>query len=142
MNLIDVSRFMSNVDTSGDCWLWLGAKNGSGYGSFGNHMAHRWSHEHFNGPVTGLVVMHSCDTPACVKPTHLSTGSHSENMQDMARKMRNNTSKLSVEQVLEIRERYVRTSHKRSNKNQLADEYGVTPVTIKKIVNRSLWSHV
>lgn len=133
---------MSKVDTSGDCWLWLGAKNGSGYGSFGGHMAHRWSHAAFKGSIDGLVVMHSCDTRACVRPTHLSTGTQSENLQDMARKMRNNTSKLSVEQVLDIRKRYVRTSHKRSNKNQLAEEYGVAPETIKAIINRRLWSHV
>lgn len=31
---VELSRFMSNVDTSGDCWLWTGTKNGSGYGCF------------------------------------------------------------------------------------------------------------
>lgn len=127
---------------SGECWLWTGATNNGGYGAQGRRMAHRMSHEIFNGPTLGKVVMHSCDNPSCVKPAHLTTGTQSENMQDMARKMRNNTSKLSVEQVLEIRSRYVRTSHKRSNKNELAAEFGVQPGTIKAIINRRLWSHI
>lgn len=86
--------------------------------------------------------MHSCDNRACVKPTHLSCGTQRQNMQDMARKMRNNTSKLSVEQVFEIRDRYVRMSHKSSNKRDLAEEFGVSPGTIKAIINRRLWSHI
>lgn len=133
---------MSKVDTSGECWLWIGATNNRGYGSQGRHMAHRMSHEIFNGPTSGKVVMHSCDNPSCVKPTHLTVGTQSENLQDMARKMRNNTSKLSVEQVLEIRARYVRTGHRTSNRRQLAEEYGVQPGTIKAIALRRIWSHV
>lgn len=86
--------------------------------------------------------MHSCDNPACVKPTHLTTGSQSENLQDMARKMRNNTSVLSVDQVKEIRARYERTGHRTSNRRQLAEEYGVSSSTIKAIVRREIWSHV
>jgi hypothetical protein len=133
---------MSYVDVTDDCWLWTGAKTGGGYGSLGRISAHRFMHEQFVGPVYGKVVMHSCDTPSCVKPTHLSTGTQAENLQDMARKGRNNTSKLSVEDVLSIRERYVRTSHKVSNKGQLAEEYGVRPETIKAITSRRIWSHV
>src|SRR6266481_3653928 len=147
METIQVSSFMSKVDTSGECWEWTGALNSGGYGTFQDGSrhgigAHRWSHQEFIGPVAGKVVMHSCDTPSCVKPTHLSTGTQSENFQDMARKMRNNTSILSVEQVLEIRARYVRTSHKVSNRGELAEEYGVSDGTIKQIINRKNWSHI
>lgn len=133
---------MSYVDTSGDCWLWTGAVTNGGYGSLGRISVHRWMHKEFVGPVVGKVVMHSCDTPRCVKPTHLTTGTQSENLQDMARKMRNNTSKLSVEQVLEIRARYVRTSHRVSNRRQLAEEYGVSVGTIKAIISRRKWDHI
>jgi hypothetical protein len=139
---LEASRIMSHVNMFGDCWIWTGATTSGGYAQLGRISIHRWMHESFVGPVAGKVVMHSCDNPSCVKPTHLSTGTQSENLQDMARKMRNNTSILSVDQVKEIRARYVRTSHKVSNKNQLAEEYGVAPGTIKAIISRRLWSHI
>jgi HNH endonuclease len=62
------------------CWLWRGgtlsAKHGNPYGTFWNGtkpvLAHRWSYEHFVGPIPdGLVIDHTCETPACVRPDHL-----------------------------------------------------------------------
>lgn len=36
----------------------------------------------------GLVVMHSCDTPACIEPKHLKLGTVADNNRDMAQKGR------------------------------------------------------
>ena len=95
----DPARFWSYVDTSGECWTWLGAHVIGGYGSFSTGkrdnrkqvMAHRWAWEWANEtPVPrGLRVLHACDNPPCVRPAHLSIGTHSDNMRDMHRKGRN-----------------------------------------------------
>ncbi len=68
-------RFWSKVDTTGDCWLWMGATH-LGYGKFWlerrQRRAHRVSYEWEHGPVgEGLEVDHLCHNPACVKPGHL-----------------------------------------------------------------------
>src|SRR5215471_9479687 len=51
-NLQDQTRFWAKVDKSGECWIWLAAKNRDGYGTFslGGQMflSHRisWMIEH------------------------------------------------------------------------------------------------
>jgi hypothetical protein len=91
-------RFWSKVAIAGpdQCWLWTGAATGNnGYGRFyitSNHSvpAHKYAFEITNGVVVPADkdVMHSCDTPLCVNPSHLSPGTHKENMEDMVAKGR------------------------------------------------------
>lgn len=88
-----VLKFWDHVDMSSDCWLWTGKKNGGGYGSIAvdgkTVMAHRYSWVlHREEIPPGLVVMHKCDTPACVNPAHLMIGTYSDNMYDAVRKGR------------------------------------------------------
>lgn len=100
---IQVDRFWSHVDKTSDCWLWTGRADRDGYGEFvvnakgrrngrpvQKHMrAHRLAWELEHGPVEhGLVVMHLCDTPACVRPSHLSIGTQRDNVRDCATKGR------------------------------------------------------
>lgn|SRR3990167_850289 len=55
----------------------------------GHESAHRLSYRLFKGEVPkGMVVMHSCDTPPCVNPEHLSIGTQAANMADKMRKGR------------------------------------------------------
>ena len=42
-----------------------------------------------NGPLPkGRIILHRCDNPPCCNPDHLSLGTHSDNMRDMAAKGR------------------------------------------------------
>lgn len=74
----------------GECWEWMGARDGGGYGMLkGLGKAHRVSWEIHNGPIPdgdgyhGTVVRHKCDNPGCVNPDHLELGTQADNVDDM-----------------------------------------------------------
>ncbi|GAG00515.1 unnamed protein product, partial [marine sediment metagenome] len=83
-------KFWRHVDKRNhdECWPWTGPLRGKGYGHI-NHMssmnlsAHRVSWILHNGFVPeGKLVLHRCDNPACVNPSHLYIGTYSDNNMD------------------------------------------------------------
>lgn len=75
-----IDRFMPKitVNPASGCWEWTGARKGNGYGNFSaggvgsTVIAHRWSYEHFVGPIPeGLQIDHLCRNRRCVNPDHL-----------------------------------------------------------------------
>ena len=82
-----MDRFWSKVaKTEGGCWVWQGARQRE-YGSVGFEgkvrRAHRVSYEMAYGPIPdGAHVLHSCDNPPCVNPSHLRPGTRADNMRD------------------------------------------------------------
>ena len=86
-------RFWSKVKKTEGCWLWMGARDPDGYGSFrvgsrGTH-AHRIAYALKVGHIPpGLSVLHRCDNPPCVRPDHLFLGTQLDNVNDMAKKGR------------------------------------------------------
>jgi hypothetical protein len=73
-------RFWVKVEKTETCWLWTGARNNTGYGSFKAEKypsrktvtAHRWAYEDLVGPIpNGLTLDHLCKVRHCVNPAHL-----------------------------------------------------------------------
>lgn len=136
------------------CWLWQGLRNPKGYGRIyvgGGHCrtvyAHRaaWEMHHAAPIPQGMVIMHACDTPACVNPCHLRLGTQLQNQQDKALKGRsllgttNPRAKLTPEQVVLIRDACDR---RRATHRQLAHQYGVSKTAITKIAARENWAYL
>ena len=101
--------FDRSVVRTDTCWLWIGAKQGGGYGTTryrGRQMtAHRASYIEFCGLIpVGLLVLHKCDVRHCVNPQHLFLGTHADNAQDCVAKGRHPRAraKLTDSQVLEL----------------------------------------
>lgn len=101
------------------CWLWTGAQFNHGYGKiFENkkyRLVHRIMYERFVGAILpSFQVLHSCDTPLCVNPSHLFLGTIQANMKDRDEKgrqwnrhaHRNGRAKLDWSRVDEIRRLY------------------------------------
>ena len=76
------------------CWLWTAACNQAGYGRVGSGgrghamQAHRASWLIHHRSLPDLDVLHTCDTPSCVRPDHLFLGTDYTNQRDMMRKGR------------------------------------------------------
>lgn len=96
-----VNRFWAKVDkrSKAECWPWLGSTNSRGYGSLWVMgkltAAHRISWSLFNNREIpgGMFVLHNCDNPRCVNPTHLFLGTQFDNMRDCCSKGRSREQK-------------------------------------------------
>lgn len=84
-------RFWKHVDKSGDCWVWTGSRQDYGHGILTLHrghtmQAHRvaWMLHHGVRVPDGKHILHKCDNPPCVNPSHLYCGTHDDNMRDKA----------------------------------------------------------
>jgi hypothetical protein len=126
------------------CEEWGGVMH-HGYGEAynpetqGTMRAHRKVWAAANGPIPdGMVVMHLCDNPACVRLDHLRLGTRAENQADMRAKGRsaNGTrlphTKLTPEQVAEIRA--LDEPH-----TVTAARYGVADTVIGRIRRNKIW---
>lgn len=122
--------FMNRIQKTETCWIWTAGKTKAGYGIMTlnrrNVFAHRHSYTIFRGPIPdGLVLMHSCDNPACVNPWHLTPAKQKDNALDARDKGRlrhgeqHHACRLTSEQVESIRQ------DTRSNV-ALSVEYGIT----------------
>jgi hypothetical protein len=103
-----VQRVIDSVDIDKltGCWNWILSKTESGYGTITYkskyYRAHRFSYMTFVGEIQeGMIVLHSCDNPACVNPEHLSIGTNLDNSRDMVKKgrQRKTVSDIDVERI-------------------------------------------
>lgn len=159
-------RFWTYVNKNGqtmahmesNCWEWTGGmRSPDGYGGYWNGktnvMAPRYSYELANGPITeGNFICHKCDNPYCIRPDHLFEGTSGDNSRDRTQKgrqkggpergSRHHSSKLTEQDIIEIRKRWDTTPRINGLNKILSKEYNVSPTTISEIVNRKLWTHI
>jgi len=156
MNDNDIERFFCKVEigeNENDCWRWLASKKKLGYGEFNfknkKILAHRFSYEYHNNCQIKdkMLILHNCDNPECTNPKHLREGTHKENNKDMMLRNRQHNckgeecylSKLTEQQVIEIRSRY---ANEDTSKRKLAKEYNVSAFAIGSIINRKTWKFI
>ena len=141
-----IERFWRQTEQTLGCWFWTGYKRQNGYGAITINYkvvpVHRFAYMQFVGPIAdGLVVMHSCDTPLCVNPAHLSVGTVADNKRDSVSKRRHTHGlthprhKMNHEQVREIRAAVGR--HR-----DIATRYGIHASTVSFIKAGRTWAHV
>jgi hypothetical protein len=134
----------------GKCWVWTGCTI-AGYGQLRinkrNEPAHRFSYSTHCGVVGELWVLHKCDNPRCVNPSHLFLGDHTANTSDKMAKKRHRGPRgercaqhiLTAGAVQQIRFRYATTSDTLAS---IASAHGVRRGAIKDIVRGVNWKHL
>lgn len=149
-------RFWRNVvkGSASDCWEWNGTMQPNGYGrlslgakSEGSEGAHRisWRLHNKTEIPKGMHVMHSCDNPKCVNPSHLSVGTPKQNTQDMIAKGRkviaspvgNDNGKAIINPDIVRQIRQSNESHA-----ALARKFGISPNCVRGVRIGRTWSHV
>lgn len=148
-------RFWKFVDKTDDdsCWNWNGnLVNGYGrislgsklLGSEGSHRVSWMMHNNQDIP-DGYHVMHSCDNPKCVNPSHLSIGTPKDNTQDMIVKGRkkivipigekNGKSIINPEIV-----RFIRDSD--LSHAELARQLNISNGCVRSVRSKRTWKHI
>ena len=122
---------MTRPNKSG-CWLWIGSVM-NGYGRISikgqRYYAHRlsWQCHHRKKIPQGKVIRHQCNTPLCVNPEHLHTGTQQQNVDDMHSANRQGyVRKLNQQQIADIRS-------SKKTLQQLAQQYSVSMTTIHRV---------
>ena len=106
-------RQLNRYVEEGDCWVWQGSLNHSGYGRINFRRKWRTSHgavyEAHRGPVpAGLVLDHLCRNRACVNPDHLEPVTQKENVRRAAPAAATARRRQNVERWAEIKKRVAR----------------------------------
>lgn len=150
----DASFFSKILRTKG-CWLWTGRRTGlklNPYGSLKRNgkqiKAHRYAYQLSRAKVIskGLDVCHTCDTPLCVRPTHLFLGTRKDNMQDAKRKGRINAPQGSANGKSILTEnlvRLIKTELRATGKiRQTARRFNLHHCTVYSIASGRTWKSV
>jgi hypothetical protein len=149
---VNAKQFWTMVDVLGpkQCWLWKGHKNKLGYGVIQlqghKYLTHRIAWTRTHGPIpAGKLVLHRCDNPGCVNPSHLFLGTQADNMRDRSSKHRqatgvtNGRAQLDTYLVCEMRRMYRSGRYKQT---RLAKMFGISQSVVHYIVTGKIWKGV
>jgi hypothetical protein len=134
----------------GPCWIWQGAKFNHGYGQIvimhKYELVHRVSFkEHGNELSDDEDLLHRCDTKLCARPSHMTAGTHLDNMADMRSKKRQAvgtrvpTARLNDEKVKELRGLWKTNKH---SAVALAARFDISERAARDAINYKSWKHV
>jgi hypothetical protein len=146
-------KLAENTEPSGECLLWTGKRFRSGYGVLTIKAAPLAAHRLAFALATGRVpqakshVMHSCDTPHCVNPQHLTEGTAADNVADAISK---NRMPPRAKGAASVRARWkecdvLEAAQMRSGGCLLEDIarcFGVSPATVSHALNGRRWPHL
>jgi DNA-binding transcriptional regulator YiaG len=147
-----IKRFTDKIRINEEtgCWEWTAGRHKDDYGRFSlngkQERAHRAAWIIFIGDIPSkLKVCHHCDNPKCVNFSHMFTGTHRDNMIDKVNKGRQSkgethgNSKLTEEQVLEIKELLTATN---LSERRIAKQYNISRATVRDIKHGLTWTHL
>lgn len=139
------------IRSPGGCLLWQGRKNAKGYGWIalrGKSMhTHRAAWIISRGEIpSGRWVLHTCDTPSCVEPSHLYLGTPADNNADCVRRGRHRTirgEKSPHAKLNDVAVRVIRylVKHGRT-RSEIARAYGMSLSVIADAASGKRWKHV
>jgi hypothetical protein len=151
----DVKRFWShvNIKNENECWEWTGYKDKKGYGRININSkmigTHRFSYLIYNKIIPdGMLILHSCNNPSCVNPTHLRAGTNKDNAQDSllagtSRSLhqngeKNTSSKITENQAIKIIELY----NSGVLLKDISEMFNIQVPAIQRIATGKRWSHI
>lgn len=98
-------RLWQYVDKTGACWLWRGSSPNGRYGALqvngarvGAHVFSYMLHHKLPERPKGLV-LHRCDMPRCVRPSHLYLGTQKQNARDALLRGKFGRAKITIKQA-------------------------------------------
>lgn len=153
-------RFWRHVNKRdpNECWQWTGGKTVHGYGRFrpgasnvpmiGAHVF-SWQLANLTTVPDGHFVLHSCDNPSCVNPSHLRIGTPRDNTRDAMQKGRmkglfnNGFNARRGRGPIKLNDDAVRAIRaSKEPAKSLASLYGVDRSLVQRIRNRKAWTNV
>lgn len=145
-----IAQFHASFEKTAGCWEWTATRDTGGYGYIywpgekRARKAHRQSWRTFRGPIPDdLWVLHHCDNPPCVNPSHLFLGTSLDNNRDRHAKgrdgdtkgIRNGRAVLDASKVRKIR-------MAPEVARIVAARYGVSISTVHMLRRRETWKHI
>jgi hypothetical protein len=139
--------FSSRFKKTDGCWEWMGLLDGYGYGLIDHgckrYRAHVLALEYDGRPKpAGMVAMHKCDNPKCVRPDHLEWGTPKQNVNDAAKKDRICFGERSPNAVLSESDVRKMRSIVGLSYSEIARQFNVSRPTATRAITSKTWRRV